>query len=66
MNLHLLDQFTQISDENLTEIKGGAGYRWHCSDGFTSNWHAFSNTAKNNARAYEKIHKGVTCSVMHD
>lgn len=42
------------------------GYRWHCSDGFSSAWHAFRKTAENNTRGYEKIYRGVTCSVMYD
>lgn len=33
---------------------------------FSSAWHAFRKTAENNARGYEKIHRGVTCSVMYD
>ncbi|MCK1221403.1 ComC/BlpC family peptide pheromone/bacteriocin [Streptococcus uberis] len=66
MNTNIFEQFTQISDENLAKIEGGVGYRWHCSDGFSSAWHAFRKTAENNARGYEKIHRGVTCSVMYD
>lgn len=65
MNTKNSKQFTELTKKDLSMVIGGAGYRWRCSDGFSSAWHAFRNTAESNAKAYERIHNA-TCSVFHD
>ncbi|KXT74284.1 hypothetical protein STRDD10_01034 [Streptococcus sp. DD10] len=56
--------FTVLTNEELATVSGGWGYTWGCSDGHTSAWHLFRNTAQQNADTYARVH-GVICGVYN-
>lgn len=63
MNTQAIEQFEVINSEKLAAVEGGVGYKWRCSDGFTSAWHMFRNTAQTNANNYMLRNRGVFCTV---
>jgi bacteriocin-like protein len=65
MTKEISQKFETINNQALSTIEGGLGYRWACSDGTKSAWHAKKATAQANANSYMKIHRGVVCSVFH-
>ncbi|AIA67625.1 TPA: ComC/BlpC family leader-containing pheromone/bacteriocin [Streptococcus equi subsp. zooepidemicus] len=65
MNTKTIEQFSTMTADMLAGVEGGWGYRWRCTDGYTSAWHLLRDTAQENADNHMILYPGTVCRVYN-